>query len=55
MAEVYCPQCQAIAVNGTPVHERGCPNVHKKWVFRGRKTAKVCIPKGEDIPSWLKD
>lgn len=23
---VRCSQCQAMCINGTPCHERGCPN-----------------------------
>lgn len=23
---VDCSQCQALVINGTPCHERGCPN-----------------------------
>lgn len=23
---VRCSQCQAATINGTPTHERGCPN-----------------------------
>lgn len=25
-----CSQCQPMAVNGVPIHERGCPNERKK-------------------------
>lgn len=23
---IRCSQCQALVINGTPCHERGCPN-----------------------------
>lgn len=27
--EVKCSQCEALVINGTPCHERGCPNSRK--------------------------
>lgn len=27
---VACSQCQALAINGTPTHEHGCPNAVKE-------------------------
>lgn len=26
LISVACSQCQALVINGTPTHERGCPN-----------------------------
>jgi hypothetical protein len=26
-AVVQCSQCEALSINGTPCHERGCPNI----------------------------
>lgn len=26
LISVSCTQCQALVINGTPCHERGCPN-----------------------------
>ena len=27
-ARVQCSQCEALVINGTPTHERGCPNAN---------------------------
>jgi hypothetical protein len=27
---VACSQCLAVVINGTPTHERGCPNIKKE-------------------------
>ena len=28
-------QCEALAINGVPCHEAGCPNSRKPWVRDG--------------------
>lgn len=31
-SQISCNQCQLLGINGTPCHERGCPNSRKSWV-----------------------
>ena len=38
-----CPQCEALAVNGVPTHEIGCPLSKRPWVAHG----KYLEPKAE--------
>jgi len=56
MARVYCPQCQALAVNGMPLHEIGCPYSRRKWAFKrtGRGIEHVCLPESIEVPEWMK-
>jgi len=55
MAKLCCPRCEAIAINGFPCHELGCPNEGKPWRFVSRGlTDKVCIPKNEEPPDYMK-
>lgn len=56
MAQVYCPRCEALAIQGVPCHERGCPNANEKWEFRGRRNTEYrhCIPANEETPDFLK-
>lgn len=28
----YCPQCEAMMINGLYCHETGCPNTHKVYI-----------------------
>ena len=28
--DVRCSQCEALVINGTATHERGCPNAQRK-------------------------
>lgn len=61
MFKLYCPSCQPTAINGTPVHERGCPHGGEAWVFRRRShrgvklEQPVCIPEDAEVPAWLRD
>lgn len=60
MFKLYCGHCQPVAVNGTPTHERGCPNAGERWVFRRKRhlgvalEQPVCIPETEPVPAWLR-
>lgn len=29
-ADIGCSQCEALAINGVPAHERGCPNAPRE-------------------------
>lgn len=60
MFKLYCGHCQPLAVNGVPTHERGCPNLAERWVFKRKRhlgdalEQPVCIPETERAPSWLR-
>lgn len=32
MSTVRCDTCEALAINGHPSHELGCPNSRRPWV-----------------------
>lgn len=52
---VYCPRCEALAINNTACHETGCPNSKQKWEKRGRGDKRHLIPQNEDSPKWLQE
>lgn len=40
MPTVKCDQCCALAINGHPSHEQGCPNRRYQW----RVIGDECLP-----------
>lgn len=48
-AVVRCSQCEALCINGTPCHERRCPNVPREC-----RECGDMVPRGEDC-SCVKD
>jgi len=42
---LHCDQCEALAINGVPCHEQGCPHKSKPWVYNDAEG--TCTP-GED-------
>lgn len=50
---VWCNQCDALAINGTPCHESGCPNSQQKWKFDRRHG--YCHPENVDLPESFKE
>lgn len=50
---VRCSQCEALVINGTPCHERGCPNRPAECrecgsMHRGRDAAAMCCAPCDD-------
>jgi len=46
MSKVKCNQCEALAINGTPSHEIGCPLSDRKWVIEDG----FCTPSDTPTP-----
>ena len=43
---VCCDQCDALAINGQPCHEQGCPNRGKPWIYDEEK--ETCKPGNDE-------
>lgn len=48
---VYCNQCEALAINGMPCHEHGCPNRQYDWKY----AFGHCYPENIELPEWRKE
>ena len=54
-AKVYCPDCDASAVNGSPCHEEGCPSKGQRWVKKSKGLEHpVILPADADVPDWAR-
>lgn len=48
---VWCNQCEALAINGTPCHETGCPNSRQPW----KRAFGYCYPENIELPERFKE
>ena len=47
---ISCDYCEVIDIDGTPVHENGCPNYHKVWKDGRWVRFSTCNECDEEIP-----
>lgn len=50
---ILCRSCEAMAINGVPCHESGCPDSDQRWKPKGRGDNRRLMPENQELPDYL--